>query len=595
MNDRRFHVLHTPKVKKQVLWIFLVAAIIPITVVGIFSILQVRKQMLTHYEKQLKAEGIRVNSLLFDITTSMYTTSESILSSKNCMLTFGKEEPVSAGSTEYEELSASLAALKNNNAAVSTLKIYTDNPNIPNSAYISSVSSYEEYPWYSILEEKEWNAWGCVETSRLRQDYYELTLVRRIGVVSRKYSAYFVLQIDNNYMKNRIDQNEYQILSTVNEYPVFYTNVPAYMQQELPFPDEYPQSYYSYNGPLTLSGEQQLSRIVSFQSYGTNDIFYICVSAADGYRDINQVTVSYVLITLIALLVPAVIILLFSTIFSKRVNTLKHAMHQASEGDYNLIDQLKGDDELSEAFADLKRTVEQIHEKESRIYEAQIKEQLLVNRQQQMEYKMLSSQINPHFLYNTLETIRMQSLSAGNREVATSIKLLGKAMRYVLDNTGTNFTTLDKELSYIETYLSIQKLRFGDRISTSIEIDPGIDPANYQILPLLLQPIVENAIVHGLEGMTSLGYAKIHIALQDTMLLITVSDNGCGMDEKTLAQIRNSINNHDPEDAHSIGLYNINQRIKLCYGEEYDLEIDSKPNEGVTVTLHLPARNVYKD
>lgn len=125
-------------------------------------------------------------------------------------------------------------------------------------------------------------------------------------------------------------------------------------------------------------------------------------------------------------------------------------MHRASLGDYNIIEQFRGDDELSDTFKDLKLTVDAIHDKEAQFYEARIREQQLVNRQQQMEFEMLASQINPHFLYNTLETIRMQALSCGNRNVATSIKLLGKSMRYVLDNTGTSFTTLTKELEYIK-------------------------------------------------------------------------------------------------------------------------------------------------
>ena len=130
---------------------------------------------------------------------------------------------------------------------------------------------------------------------------------------------------------------------------------------------------------------------------------------------------------------------------------------------YNIIELIPRLSQLSDTFKDLKLTVDAIHDKEAQFYEARIREQQLVNRQQQMEFEMLASQINPHFLYNTLETIRMQALSCGNRNVATSIKLLGKSMRYVLDNTGTSFTTLTKELEYIKTYLSIQQLRFGER------------------------------------------------------------------------------------------------------------------------------------
>lgn len=208
---------------------------------------------------------------------------------------------------------------------------------------------------------------------------------------------------------------------------------------------------------------------------------------------------------------------------------------------------------------------------------------------------MLASQINPHFLYNTLETIRMQALAAGNRNIARSIKLLGKAMHYVLENSGTNSTTLDRELSYIKTYLDIQKLRFQDRFTCEIIVDNGIQPENYLILPLLLQPIVENAVIHGLESVAERGYAQLHISLNGDILWITVQDNGCGIEPQALTHIKRDIKEHNPSDSKSIGLYNINQRIRLRYGDEYGLQIESSKNTGTTVTLCLPAQNINQE
>ena len=199
-------------------------------------------------------------------------------------------------------------------------------------------------------------------------------------------------------------------------------------------------------------------------------------------------------------------IFLFSSYFSKRIITLRETMHNASLGNYDIADTFPGEDEISQVFADLNVMVQDILRKEAEAYEARIRTQELVNRQQKMEFKMLTSQINPHFLYNTLETIRMRSLKAGNREVAEAVKLLGKSMRYVLENTSTSFTTLEKELDYIKTYLAIQRLRFHDRVNYSVRIPPQMDVSGYQILPLLLQPIVENAILHGLEEVEQGGH-----------------------------------------------------------------------------------------
>jgi len=209
---------------------------------------------------------------------------------------------------------------------------------------------------------------------------------------------------------------------------------------------------------------------------------------------------------------------------------------------------------------------------------------------------MLASQINPHFLYNTLETIRMQPLTAGNKDVATSIKLLGKSMHYVLENTGTASTTLKNELDYIHTYLTIQKLRFNDRVNYTLKAAGNIDLSNYHILPLLLQPIVENAILHGLEGIEENGQITIEVeTVSNEYLKILISDNGAGMSLDELEALRQAIGHNNMASATSIGLYNINQRIKLCYGSDYSMQIESSPGEGTKVLLLLPLNETLEE
>jgi len=212
-----------------------------------------------------------------------------------------------------------------------------------------------------------------------------------------------------------------------------------------------------------------------------------------------------------------------------------------------------------------------------------------------MEFKMLASQINPHFLYNTLESIRMKAFTAGDKEVATAIKLLGKAMRYVLENTGTTDTTLQAEIDHISTYLQIQKIRFGDRINYQVHIQPELNPEEYRILPLLLQPIVENAIVHGLEGKDSGGMFWFAIYIIDGTVYVDISDNGCGMDEATLKEVMAKVQDYTRKRRKSsIGLYNINRRIKLNYGEQYGLDIQSTLGEGTMVRVTFPAIKTEK-
>lgn len=208
---------------------------------------------------------------------------------------------------------------------------------------------------------------------------------------------------------------------------------------------------------------------------------------------------------------------------------------------------------------------------------------------------MLASQINPHFLYNTLETIRMKAITAGNRDVANAILLLGKSMHYVLENTGTASTSLKKELDYISTYLAIQKLRFDDRVNYTLTVPEDMDPGEYQILPLLLQPLVENAILHGLADTETDGRIVVAVSKKDDdLLLIDISDNGRGMDEAELDALEKGLQVQKTSSA-NIGIYNINRRIKLFYGSAYGMEIKSQPDKGTHITLTLPLLNIMED
>lgn len=331
---------------------------------------------------------------------------------------------------------------------------------------------------------------------------------------------------------------------------------------------------------------------------------YICKIAPGGYRNIQNILWICGAVFLLALLISAAMIRFFAACFVERVDVLRKEMHKTSNQDYELIQDFQGNDELSEAFADLQVMVKNIKEQEARVYEAQIKEKELLIEQQEMEYKMLASQINPHFLYNTLETIRMKAFTAGDREVAGAVKLLGKSMRYVLENMGISVTSLEKEIEHVDVYMMIQRLRFEDRILYEKEVEEGLELSGYRFLPLLLQPIVENAILHGMDEVDEGGVIRLSVYSKTSsgsrlsedgrpeLLYIDVEDNGCGMSEEVLRKLRKDIEVRDMSRNKSIGLYNINQRIRQHYGSGYHVRIFSKPGEGTLIRLIIPAEPV---
>jgi two-component system sensor histidine kinase YesM len=218
-------------------------------------------------------------------------------------------------------------------------------------------------------------------------------------------------------------------------------------------------------------------------------------------------------------------------------------------------------------------------------YIQKLQKEQVFSRQKEMQLKILSSQINPHFLYNTLETIRMMALSKKEKEIATTIKMLSQILRQTL-SADDKTIPLTVELELVKNYLSIQKLRFGSRMDYSINVDENAN--NCKILPLLIQPLVENSIIHGLETKQGGGRINISVAVNENTLYIDVTDNGTGIEPEKLEKLKavlasdeNSIDGH-------IGLVNVNRRIKLHYGSGYGLTLCEGQENGINVRVVIP-------
>ncbi len=203
----------------------------------------------------------------------------------------------------------------------------------------------------------------------------------------------------------------------------------------------------------------------------------------------------------------------------------------------------------------------------------------------------LSSQINPHFLYNTLESIRGKALADGAVEVSEMTESLSSFFRYCISRK-TNIVQLRDEVNNIQEYIKIQQFRFDNRFSVSIVNEGSKKVMDYTIPKLTLQPLVENSIVHGLEVRAGGGNIIIRIQETESMVLVYVEDNGVGIEERRLETINRIMRQNEGENAVDpdigIALFNINARIKLMFGPEYGLHIYSTSGVGTTVEVRFP-------
>jgi two-component system sensor histidine kinase YesM len=232
----------------------------------------------------------------------------------------------------------------------------------------------------------------------------------------------------------------------------------------------------------------------------------------------------------------------------------------------------------------------------NRVQEMFSTQELINASKRQAQYLALQNQINPHFLYNTLEGIRGEAISANMTNIAEMTEALSTFFRYTISNV-ENLVSLEDELRNVGNYFLIQQYRFGDRLQLKIDCDNEDRQEIYKCrLPkLTLQPIVENAIIHGVEQKTGEGVVRIRIETTAKRLLITISDNGVGMSPEQLMRLNSRLNllsfqfdSEKNEKREGIAMVNVNNRIRLLFGEEYGITIYSTQGIGTDVVITLP-------
>lgn len=540
---------------------------------------------------RLESDNLRVKSILVDMTISVDTVGMSFALDEELQRILG--ETYATNKEMYDELRlySQFDYYRANHAEISDINLYLDIP-IEYGNFRQRDPDMEEEAWYQRALNTAQPFWVSRATTNLvGAEEYQLCYVRRIPIIKTGDYSVLVITVNNNHMKSRINNNVLITDITVNEDKVFYSDNREHMGWNLDIGIDYDAPFYQYSGRTEFDDREVLMEVSTLIPVSCSDKIYIVTTDYSSVSNILHITFICILLVAFCLIVPFIMIMIYTQNFSKRFITLRKAMHRVSVGDYKISEKLQGNDELAEVYQDLQKMINSIVDMDKQIYSAKIKEEKIKSHQQRIKYEMLASQINPHFLYNTLETIRMKALSVDDREVSNAIKLLGKAMRHVLENS-LKTVTLESELEYIKVYLQIQHIRFEDRIRYQVIVEESLDIKDYYMLPLLIQPIVENAVSHGLESQTSVGDLLIHIYEEKEHLIISVQDNGKGMTEEELQRLIKRMNLKEISTGESIGLHNIYQRIKLFYGDDYGIHITSEPMKGTDVKITLPIDSV---
>lgn len=230
---------------------------------------------------------------------------------------------------------------------------------------------------------------------------------------------------------------------------------------------------------------------------------------------------------------------------------------------------------LNHMLDENQRMIEEIKEGKIRLYETKLS-------QQKMEILAYRNQINPHFLYNTFSCMRDMALINDQDNIAEMAMALSDIFRYAVK--ASNIVTVRDEVSYIEKYARIIEFRFMGKITIETSVESGV--LDKPLIRFFLQPLVENAVFHGLESKMDNGFVDVRIEGKDDRLVITIKDDGCGMDDEALNKLKELINS--PNEKGGIGLPNIIQRLRLFYGDEYTFEVSSIVGKGTVINIEVP-------
>jgi two-component system sensor histidine kinase YesM len=286
-----------------------------------------------------------------------------------------------------------------------------------------------------------------------------------------------------------------------------------------------------------------------------------------------------VLIALVTLLLAFIASWYFTNSIVRPVGKLQRLMKKVEGGELNLRFRSKTNDEIGQLGNSFNNMVKEIEHLIDQVYIEQ-------REKREAELKILQAQIKPHFLYNTLDTIQWMAQDRDATDIVEIVGALTTLFRISL-NKGNEIIKLEEEIQHIESYLFIQMARYEDKLTYEVNIPPEL--LQYNVLKIILQPLIENAIYHGIKTNHGTGHIRVGASKEDNKLLLYVEDNGRGIAPKRLAEI-NQYLHMDRQDGQErgYGLFNVNERIKLSYGSLYGLQLTSIQSEGTRIEIRLP-------
>lgn len=582
---KRCDILNNYSIKSKLLLIYALCVLVPMIVTNTIFYLTIKQNEINEQKSSMK-----------DVVDRVKYNLESVL--ENCVLVSNhlhKDSVLNEFITqkynnqlEYYEKYSFL--LQNNvinyyysSQRVYHVTVYTDNDTITNSNNFRKLTpEAKKTDWYKQFCNNNKNMTISIYYENDKMTTQNSSMPRTISII-RKLDNYGsknenILKIDVDYNTIRND-----ILNEKMDGNLYVCN-----KEFILFSNKKSNDALKQFDTLDCIEEKAVKLNSNFRYKAANEEWNIIVeeNEVDPLSKIAEKKEILFGLTIFNLLVPTIIISLVSHSIRQRVILLNEYLGKVESEEFSTIECSYGTDEIGKLIRSYNVMVLKIKELIEVVFKRDAEKQRLELAKKQAELKALQSQVNPHFMFNTLESIRMRSLIKGEAETAGIIENLSTLLRTTI-NWGEDYITIVDEMRFVESYLQIQKYRFGDKLSYNFYVME--ECKTIKIPKLAILSFVENACVHGIEEVAYSAKVNVAVFNDESKLVIEISDTGIGIEEKTLNIIREKLKNPDMNalcNSKSTGILNTFMRLRM-YCNDVTFEIDSRFKEGTEITIQI--------
>ena len=458
-----------------------------------------------------------------------------------------------------------LASLKYFHNDVGKVTIYVDKDMIKHGDTLAPISEIIDTDWYRSVTDSGEMQWFVNKNEEIVFGVSPMSMLKRYGLDGILY-----IGVEYDSMFETFKQ------TLQNNYGIVIFDEKGNAVYEKAFFDKKYREYELNAAQLLDQKKNQENEYTILSETSSASGWTACL-----YKPNSLIVWSVTPITRIALiavfimtLMSVIAMMILTSFVTKRIRRLRSGMKEVEQGNFEVNITSDSRDEIGDLVNGFDSMLLQLNTLIKEVYEGRIKEK-------EYEMKALQAQINPHFLYNTLSLINWKAIEADAEDISKITLALSTFYRTSL-NKGKNVMSLSDELRNMRSYLDIQLMMHDYEFDVEFDVDESI--GQYQSLNLMLQPLIENAIAHGIDVKTD-GRGKLTITGKEDgdLIVLTVADNGVGMSDEQAARILT-------EESKGYGVRNVNERIKLYYGEQYSLQIESKIGQGTKASIRIPKR-----